>query len=314
MNCLVVPSVREDCLMKFIEKWKPHQSDLLQNLIVIEDNKEKTFKLDLQHHYSWKEIDDDLREDSWIISRKDSAIRSYGFIIANRLKADYIFTLDDDCYPEEGENILQHISKIESSPAWTESILGMRTRGIPYRNLGKLNNVVASIGLWTGVPDYDAIQTLSTKDSKDFRPPCNIDRILPIGQYFPLCGMNFAFKKEVAVLSLFALMGEKFVFRRFDDIWFGIIFKKICDHLNLLIACGHPLIKHSRASDPFVNLVKESQGIKYNEIFWEEIDKIKLEKNTPRECMKEIGENLQIHHDSYLAKLGEAILIWLKYI
>jgi reversibly glycosylated polypeptide/UDP-arabinopyranose mutase len=314
MNFLVIPSIREHCLKDFMEQWKPHlkDTDLWQNIIVIEDNAEKTFNLNLKHHYSWKEIDEDLKEDGWIISRRDSAIRSYGFLMAYRLGAKYIFTLDDDCYPEPNENLLNHIDKIESTPAWTESILGMRTRGIPYFNLGRLKNVVANMGLWTNVPDYDSIQALYKRETEPFQPTVT-DRIIPVGQYFPLCGMNFCFKREVAVLSYFALMGENSPFRRFDDIWFGIIFKKICDHLGFLISVGHPFIHHSRASNPFTNLIKEAPGIQFNEEFWQVIDRISLKGITPQECMNEVGEALISEKNDYLQRLGNAIMVWVRY-
>lgn len=313
MNYLVVPSIRENSLKKFLEHWHDEISKNNVDLIIIEDNPTKTFKIPIEHHYSWQEIDADLKEDAWIISRHDSAIRSYGFLIAHRLGAEYTFTLDDDCYPEPGENFFQdHIKKLEATPKWTESILGIRTRGIPYENLGKMNNVVANMGLWTDVPDYDAIQTFTTP-KEYFTPPQNTDRVMPRGQYFPFCGMNFVFKREVAVLSYFPLMGDNSPFRRFDDIWFGIIFKKICDHLNLAITCGYPFIHHSRASNPFDNLVKEAPGIKLNETFWEIVDEVSLRGSTSIECMKEVGHSLCHSKDQYISKLGLAILTWVKY-
>ncbi len=309
---LVVPSIRENCLQKFLKEWQPQleKTDLWNNLIVVEDNPFKTFKLDLKHHYAWQDIEDDLKEDACIISRRDSAIRSYGFLTAYRLGADYTITLDDDCYPED--DIISHIDKMHSCPKWSEIILGMRTRGLPYKNLGKLDNVVANIGLWSNVPDYDSIQMLSKKKQTGFKPPKHIDRILPIGQYTPICGMNLAFKREVAVLTYFPLMGENSPYHRFDDIWFGIIFKKICDHLNLLISCGHPIVKHSKASDPFINLVKEAPGLSFNENFWEIIDNIHLTSDNPKGCMEEVGNSLK-NKDGYVGKLGKAILTWIKY-
>lgn len=309
MHFLVVPSIREEHLKTFIDQWREEDHLLtinLDNLIVIEDNKEKTFNLDIQHHYSWKEIDEDLKGDSFMISRKDSAIRCYGFLVAYRLGATHIFTLDDDCYPIPGENFFTtHMSNVELASHWTETA-GVRTRGIPYYNKGRLTNVVANMGLWDGVPDYDAVQTLSGQEKLTL--PLTT-RIMPHSQYMPVCGMNLMFKREVAVLSYFPLMDE---YKRFDDIWFGIIFKKICDHLRLLISCGRPFVNHMRASDPFTNLIKESKGIQLNETFWQDVDAIPLTADTPIGCMIEVG-NALMARDGYLRRLGEAIKVWVRY-
>lgn len=315
MNTLVVPTIRENHIKDFLSNWKGE----FDNIIIIEDNPEKTFDLNIEHHYSWKEIEEDLKDNNWIISRRDSAIRSYGFLVAYRLGADYIFTLDDDCYKIEDNFVKKHIDRIEYTPKWTESTMGFRTRGIPYKNLGKLSNVVANVGLWTNIPDLDGVQGLANP-IEGFIPP-ESDRIIPRGQYAPICGMNLCFKKEVAVLSYFPLMGENSPFKRFDNIWFGIIFKKICDHLGYNISCGRPYIEHKKASSPFVNLIKESPGLLFNEDFWPVIDRIDLKGNNPRDCMKEIGEflsNIEClsntkdnAHYTYLNTLGKAILVWI---
>jgi reversibly glycosylated polypeptide/UDP-arabinopyranose mutase len=122
--------------------------------------------------------------------------------------------------------------------------------------------------------------------------------------------MNFAFKKEATPMCLFALMGQGSPFGRFDDIWFGVICKKICDHLNYFITCGKPYIYHSKASDAFNNLVKEAPGIKFNENFWQVVDDIVLTGSTSIDCMNEIGIALEKQDEEYLKKFGKAIQIW----
>ncbi len=310
MNILVVPTIREHSIKDFLDAWKNYSD--WDEIIIVEDNPEKTFKIDVEHHYSWKEIQETLKENAWIISRRDSAIRSFGFLMAYLKGADFIFSLDDDCYPTTSGFCSKHIENMESSPKWSESILGMRTRGLPYKNLGTLNNVVLNMGLWKGVPDLDSIQSLSHGISNDFKPP-QINRIMPNGQYFPLCGMNFGFKKEIAVLSLFAPMGENSPYHRFDDIWFGIILKKICDHLNLLVSCGQPIVHHKRASDPFVNLVREAPGIAANEEFWKIIDSIQLTQTTPKNCLLELATVLESKEDAYLSGYGKSLRVWASY-
>lgn len=318
MIALVVPTIRENNIKKFIEEWKRYlwyanhssQYPNLVDLFLVEDNPKKTFEINFEcNHYCWEDIDNELGKNSWIISKRDSAIRSYGFLKAYQAGAGIILTLDDDCLPiEEIDFFKEHIKSINDAPKWTTSIPNMRTRGLPYENLGKLKKVVLNMGLWENVADLDSIQSFSD-EKKYFKPP-DFHRIMPSGQYWPLCGMNFAFKREIAVLTYFPLMGLDSPYRRFDDIWFGIILQKICHHLDYYISCGSPIVNHSRASNKFENLIKEAPGIKANEKFWEIVDEVQLTKTTPKGCMEEMGLQLEKNNDQYIKKLGTAINIW----
>jgi len=306
MNILVIPSVREDSLRAFIKAW---DLSSWHHIIVIEDNPEQTFSLDINcDHYSWREIQKDLGKDAWIISKKDSAIRAYGFLKAYQKGADYIFTLDDDTAPTSHNHVEMHVKNMEATSRWTESVPCKRTRGLPYKNRGILPNVMMSVGFWTGVPDLDSINSLIAPES-NFQP-LEYSRILSSGQYVPICGMNLAFKRELTPACYFPIMGDESPYHRFDDIWFGILVKKICDHLGWHISCGTPFVEHKKHSNPFTNLEKEAPGIAFNEIFWEYIDAINLKGKNPRSCMKEIAKKLSKLDNIYMAHLGEAISVW----
>lgn len=317
---LVVPTIRVKNIAEFLEQWDLYAFNSWDEIVVVEDNPEKSFDLDLKHHYSWKEIEEDLGEDAWIISHRDSSVRSYGFLVAHRLGADVILTLDDDCLPVVGPEddphyrcdfVREHLINLTETPRWTESIPNQRTRGLPYFNKGVADNVVMSVGLWQGVPDFDAIQTLSGANQKIRLPKT---RVLPAGQYVPVCGMNLAFKREFLPACYFLLQGEGYPFRRFDDIWFGVITKRIADHLKLMITMGYPYIHHARASDPMTNLVKEAPGVKFNERFWEIIHGIKLTEDNVWDCAWQIGDGLTKVDDEYgyCKKLGEAFKVWCR--
>lgn len=310
-TALVVPTIRESSINEFLEIWQSIHGATWDHIVIVEDNPNKTFDLwsaTDKLHLSWEDIENDLGENSWIISRRDSAIRSYGFWKAWQLGADIIYTLDDDCFPAKGHDFVkQHLHNLTNTSKWCESVLGYRTRGLPYHNMGTMDNVMFSMGFWEGVPDLDAIHMLTDHLGKPQFPKT---RVMPRGQYFPFCGMNFAFKREVAPLTYFPLMGRDSPYGRFDDIWFGVICKKICDHLDFAITVGEPHIHHSKASNAFVNLVKEAPGIKANETFWESVDIIGLRASTPADCMCEIGVALMENSDQYLAKIGKALTVW----
>jgi len=313
---LVVPTIREAHLNRFLDSW--HSLGDWNKVVIVEDNPKKTFNIIGKdknlHHFCWEDIDKYLGDAAWIISKRDSAIRSFGFLIAYWMEATHVLTLDDDCYPDPEWRVpifRTHIEKMESHKRWVESVPGMRTRGLPYENLGKLENVVANMGLWSKVADYDAIQTIGSKINENFDPPSG-NRIIPKGQYFPLCGMNFCFKRQATPLTYFPLMSENSPYRRFDDIWFGIIFKKIIDHLGWYVSVGDPPIEHQRASDPFVNLVKEAPGIQVNEKFWRTIDLCDLTETNTTGCMIQLGTYLQGKTDQYTQALGKALQVWSK--
>jgi len=108
-------------------------------------------------------------------------------------------------------------------------------------------------------------------------------------------------------------MGIDSPYGRFDDIWCGIIAKRIADRLGWYFSVGEPMIEHRKASNPFKNLVKEAPGIAMNETFWEAIDDVKLTCDTAISCLLEMSARLRENPDDYIAQLGKALSIWAKF-
>ncbi len=314
MNALVVPTNSAERLADFLTAWAPWPWDMI---VIVQDAPEINLHIPEQigeqaherlQAYSWSEIDSML-PDPTIISRQDSAIRSFGFWQAWSAGAQIIFTLDDDCYPTDDDFVEMHRDNLYRTPAWTSSVPGMRVRGLPYHNAGVLRDVFVSMGLWRGYPDLDAINTLA--GSQPTGPLLKAGtRVIPSQQYFPMSGMNLAFRREVACLMYFAPMGRGQPFARFDDIWCGIVLQRICRHLGYSIVCGEPVVDHRRASDPFINLVKEAPGVGFNEHLWELIDGISLTGTEPLACMVEVAAAFCGSDDEYLAGWGVAVSGW----
>jgi hypothetical protein len=312
MNVLVIPTNRPDRLDEFLDAWRPWPWD---KIVVVEDAPDvsRTVESDQVLYCSWRDIDSTLPEPG-IISRRDSGIRAYGFWRAWVLGADYIFTLDDDCFPVGEDYLQQHLQNLEGTPVWHSSVRHLRVRGLPYVNTGTLRNVVLSMGLWVGHPDIDAVQSLAhSSRSLD----AVIDRglsswLMPSEQYFPLCGMNLAFRRDVTCLMYFPPMGLNSPYSRFDDIWSGLVLQRICRHLRYGLVCGQPIVEHRRASEPFGNLVKEAPGIQSNEHMWEIVDAVDLHGSDALTCMREMGAALGLHPggDEYVRQWGSAILEW----
>lgn len=317
MRALVVPSNREKCLAEFVSAW--HGKGGWGRVIVVEDGPRRTFGVSevVSGHYSWTEIEKACGADAWIFSRRDSAIRSFGFLAAWHAGAEYVLTLDDDCYPcEDGPTDFfgAHLEALASHRRWVSSVPGMRVRGLPYANGGRMGGVVANVGLWRGNPDLDSISSLALM-GEGVCPAYALPHqnwLVPRGQYVPMCGMNLCFRREALPLMYFPLMGEGQPFRRFDDIWAGVIAKRVMDHLGWSLSVGGPFVEHKRASDPFVNLTKEAPGIAANEDFWEFIDGIRLTEHTAAGCVAEAGQALERGRDEYRSKLGRALQTWVR--
>jgi reversibly glycosylated polypeptide/UDP-arabinopyranose mutase len=305
---VVVPTIRETSILAFLEAWREPLAGV--PIVVVEDNPEKSFPLARPglEHYAWDDIDRELGERAWIIPRRTDCVRSFGYWKAWQSGAEMIVTLDDDCVPNDPDFLGAHRGRLERSAGavrWVSTGTGVKPRGMPYDRESDERPCALNHGLWTGVPDLDAItQLVSGPD--DFAP---IQQIVPPGAYFPMCGMNLAFTRALAPAMYFLLMGQGWPYDRFGDIWCGVIAKKICDHLGLAVASGRPFVEHARASDVHANLRKELPGYEANETFWLAVDRIVLTERTVGSCYREIAAKLALT-GPYWQRLRDAMAIW----
>jgi hypothetical protein len=312
---VVVPTIREQNIKDFLAAWKCELQSC--TVIVVEDNAERTFEIagaNVQH-YSHADIERDLGQAAWIIPRKTDCVRSYGYFKAWQLRPDMMITLDDDCYPNEGQTefVATHWRRLQAggeTSAWVSSVDGIVPRGVPYepQNLLRRRPCVLNHGLWNNVPDFDApTQMLHLRYPRELSWT---DRTIPLGSYFPMCGMNVAIRPEAIPAFYFLLMGlETYGFDRFGDIWAGVLLKKIADHLGYSVNSGSPAIKHLRASNVWANLRKEAPGLGINETFWSNVDAIPLRGNDFRSCYRELAKGLALT-GAYWDTLRTAMLTW----
>lgn len=320
---LIIPTIRT---LDFLTEWK--DAFKACHILIIEDHQTQEIPtpkklpcLSIQH-YTWEDIKNDFGKHEWIFSRKNAGIRSYGFWKAYQQGADIIITIDDDCYPVDKDFVDQHIQNLslKSPKKWINTYPHrghMFTRGFPY-NIRDAYPVIISHGLWTNQIDHDAQTQLKLGEINLPSYP-SIVQFIPQGVYFPMCSMNLAFRREAIPLMYFPLMGydqngNKWGYDRFDDIWAGIFAKKICDHLGYGIVNGSPFVEHRKASDAKKNLIKEREGIKINEILWEEIENIKLKTKNMYQNFQQIAETIKTMkiNNEYFKTLGEAMSIWIR--
>ena len=280
--------------------------------------------------YDHGDIDADLGDRSWIIPRKTSAIRSYGYYKAWQRGVDTILTLDSDCFPPKGTTGAQWIAEHEKalnepgvSTAWVAT--GSRpTRGQPFLNTDRRQPVALNHGMWDGVPDEDAVQKLVMRRAGAEGVWSWTSGVIPRGMFFSMAGMNLAWKAFLTPAMYFGLQGPSWPFDRFDDIWAGLFVKKVCDHLNLAVRSGTPAVDHRHKGDILKNFAKEAPGVPVNERLWEVMDSIPLrtaasyDLSGVRDLSVELSGCIRDSMDTtgtgstetYWTKLAEAYRIW----
>lgn len=277
---VIVPTIRPESWERFYDQWRPlfrkHDVDLFKvddsgsspvcfrEIILAESGR-------ILFAECGQLAPDFERQPSkeWLFNKTDGC-RNLGFYWAEQLtKPDVFITLDDDVYPI-GDPIQDHIDALSMSvsPNWMSTAQDWRVRGIPV--FGEKWPVMLSHGVWAGVPDFDAPTQLLHPNVQDVA--FNKTNV-PHGVLFPLCIMNCAFRRELLPWMYQAPMSKRLaeynvsVGDRFGDIWSGVVAKLACDLNQWGVVTGYSTIYHSRASNVFANLRKESVFLEQNETF-----------------------------------------------
>jgi hypothetical protein len=256
--------------------------------------------------YDRAAIERELGDLSWIVPSNSSACRSFGYYIAGQMAdvGDIVLTLDNDCYPESMVPywIAGHRQALanHATTEWVDTFSGgPPARGFPYRIRG-IHETWLSHGLWSGVPDLDAPTWLHYPDLRLPPTPAGTTQAIPRGVFFPMCGMNLAWRPALTPALYFGLFGPAYGFDQFDDIWAGVLVKKVCDHLGYAVRSGAPSVRHRKQSDVYVNLLKQTPGMEMNEHLWQAVADITLRpvnpgSNAVADCYTELVSQLPDH-------------------
>ena len=319
--CVVVPTVREhECVRAYAENAREHGFDLnrLQFVLVTEDRCETDAMARLldEEGLSGEVFDGSARE-RWyrqqgiaeyehVVPAASHAETSFGLLYLWAGDYEYGVFIDDDTRPHseydffgchlrnlayEGE-----VTSVRSDERWVNVLYrnaddhGLYPRGYPYSAMGEtvetetryVDDVVASQGLWTNVPDLDAVRILmdgdlrgqarTRLDAADYGE----DFVAAPGQYLTVCSMNLAFRREVVPAFYQLPMDDNpWEVGRFDDIWSGVFLKRACDVLGKQVYNGTPLCEHNKAPrSTFGDLTNEVPGLELNEHVWEIVDSV----------------------------------------
>lgn len=323
--CLIVPTVRQPtCVRAYYANARQHNFDLsrIQTILITENECDtREMREILKSEGVSGEVFDHSGRLRWfgehkverfrdLIPRHSHAETSFGLLYV-QAEPQYKFGIfvDDDTEPIGRHDFFgthlrnleqrQKISRITSDTRWVNVLHNgfsrhrLYPRGFPYSmtgekisvNEGEVEEVVLSQGLWTNIPDLDAVRILCQGDLEgqsithtmeaDFGDAFSVAG----GNYVTVSSMNLAFKREIIPAFYQLPMDDNpWCIGRFDDIWSGVFLKKIADLKGREIVCGLPLCRHNKARrSTFKDLRAEAPGLELNEHLWRVIDKFELE-------------------------------------
>lgn len=236
---------------------------------------------------AWKVRDGDPR----LILQQDTTragcarTKNAGIARAVRDGADIIIVLDDDCYPATPHSTLDEFIEDHAKALEAQKVQMVvptmlpHPRGFPYQSRHITMPTAASIGLWVGIPDLDAMSQLVLGAEPD---EVQLLQSSLHGVMFPFCGMNFAFRPK-DWLDCAQLIDVP----RFDDIWMGWIWEKVAYDRGCCFNMNGPLVRHVRQSNVWQNLVEETKYMQLNETLWSAV--LQARRGiSPQELRKEL--------------------------
>ncbi|WP_336344565.1 alpha-1 4-glucan-protein synthase [Halalkalicoccus ordinarius] len=381
--CVIVPTIREyDCLREYFGNARDHGFDLsrLHVLLVTEDFCETdAMEAMLEEEGVSGEVFDGSRRREWyeekgiaeydhLVPAASHAETSFGLLYMWAGEFEYGIFIDDDTLPHAEDDFFgRHmanlafegeVESVSSDEQWVNVLYqnadehGLYPRGYPYSAMDEtvetdtreIEDVVASQGLWTNVPDLDAVRILMDGDlegqaqTRTAREEFERDFVAERGNYLTVCSMNLAFEREVIPAFYQLPMDDNaWDVGRFDDIWSGVFLKRACDVLGTRIYNGRPLCEHNKAKrSTFDDLHNEVAGLELNEHLWELIDSV--EPPVPRAARTDgssedgvgrdaddyaavyeamgrrlaEGEFDEYRNGAFLNHVGESMLDWLE--
>ena len=362
--CVIVPTVRSfEVCRDYVDNARQHGFDVdrLSFVLVTEDHRDtRAMRAMLGELGVDGEVFDASRRERWF---RDRGLEAYADLIPAHSHAQTSFGLlylwaggyefgvfvDDDTRPHPDADFfgrhlrnLQYegpVDRVRSDEGWVNVLYqradehGLYPRGYPYGAMGEtvqvdttsVDDVVVSQGLWTNVPDLDAVRILHDGDlSGRAETRLSADDyddsfVTARGSYLTVSSMNLAFRREVVPAFYQLPMDDNdWNVGRFDDIWSGVFVKRACDQLGAHVLSGHPLCVHDKAPrSTFDDLANEAPGLELNEQLWRIVDDVDGAPSTYAEAYAEMGRALvagefDLRNGAFLNHVGERMLDWLS--
>ena len=363
-TCVVVPTIREpECVRDYVANARRHgHADRLFLCLVteefcdvegmramLEDLDVAGAVFDGGDREEWY-AEHDIEEYGHVVPAASHAETSFGLLYLWANDFEYGFFLDDDTRPHDTDFFGGHyanlaregpVDEVRSDERWVNVLHqnveehGLYPRGYPYGAMGETTEsrtatldggeVVVSQGLWTNVPDLDAVRILGDGDlrgqarTRTTREDFGGDFLAAPGHYLTVCSMNLAFRREVVPAFYQLPMDDNdWEVGRFDDIWSGVFVKRAADLLGDRVLTGTPLCRHDKAPRPtFDDLANEAPALELNEHVWQVVDDVGEGAESYREAYAAMadalaeGEFSDWRNGAFLNHVGEHMHDWL---
>jgi Reversibly glycosylated polypeptide len=238
--------------------------------------------------------------------------RNIAILVAYERGCDPIITIDDDNFLSEPDFIGHHclagreaeLPALTSDTGWVNVCRDLEERnGVPFYHRGfppgerwrqasveqatRRGRVVVNAGLWLDDPDVDAIQRL-VYPIETVRYARDGNFCLGKGTWSPFNSQNTALAREVVPgYFLSPQIG------RYDDIWASYSVVRIAEHLDHLVAYGHPLVRHERSPhNLWVDLDRERE-MEVTDRFCAALRQIPLSGSDYGTCLHELATGLR---------------------
>jgi hypothetical protein len=360
--CVVVPTIREfECVREYVANAREHgfDTDRLEFVLVTEEFCDTAaMRAMLDDLGVAGEVFDGERRDAWLdehgvgdyahlIPDASHAQTSFGLLYLWANDHDYGFFIDDDTRAlDDWDYFGRHlrnldyegeIAQVSSDESWVNVLyqteLDLYPRGYPYAAMDETvetetveaEDVVVSQGLWTNVPDLDAVRILMDGDlqgqaeTRTENADFGHDFLAAPENYLTVCSMNLAFEREIVpAFYQFPMDDNPWDVGRFDDIWSGVVVKRAADLLGKQVLTGFPLCEHNKAPrSTFDDLANEVPGLELNEHVWKIADDAGEDADSYAEATEAIGHALAdgdwgaYNSGEFLNHCGEYVLDWL---
>ncbi|MFC7236302.1 alpha-1 4-glucan-protein synthase [Halosegnis marinus] len=327
-TCVIVPTIREyECVREYVANAREHgHADRLFFLLVTEefcdtDDMEAMLDdlgvegavFDGSDREDWYETNG-MAEYGHVVPAASHAETSFGLLYMWAGDFEFGFFIDDDTLPHDTDYFGGHydnlarsgeVTEVSSPERWVNVLYenveehGLYPRGYPYAAMAADEEettvtldggeVVASQGLWTNVPDLDAVRILMDGDleglaqTRTTADDYEDDFLVAEGDYTTVCSMNLAFRRRVVPAFYQLPMDDnEWDVGRFDDIWSGVFLKRAADAAGDKVLTGSPLCEHNKAPRPtFDDLNNEVPALELNEHVWEVADAVEVGASGP---------------------------------
>jgi hypothetical protein len=362
--CVVVPTIRNyEFIRAYVDNARANGFDLdrLFVVFVTEDFCDTDAMAALLEEEGVDgAVFDQTRREAWfrtqgieeyadLIPAASHAQTSFGLLYLWANDFEFGVFLDDDTAPLPDWDFFGHhldnlrrtgpVEAVGSDEAWVNVLHqnadehGLYPRGYPYSATDEtvektrldVSRTVASQGLWTNVPDLDAVRILMDGDLQgQARTRTSADDYegtfaAAPGQYLTVCSMNLAFRREVVPAFYQLPMDDnEWDIGRFDDIWSGVFLKRAADAMGDAILTGYPLCRHDKAPrSTFDDLVTEAPGLELNEHLWRIVDDVDVDGDSYAAAYEAMADRLatgdwsDLANGEFLNRVGESMHDWL---